>query len=76
MTLGFTDGTYNYGLIGGSGKEWNNDLFNTGTYGKPVNTVISGTASVTSNSIGITTDQTKSGIESEINSNINYIIKY
>ena len=74
MTIGFTN---NRGLVSGN---TNFALANlTSAYGS-----LSGTSSTTFNTanaqssttLGITTDPTKSGIESEINSNINYIMKY
>lgn len=66
MTLGLTNGTGNTGLLstpsaGAYILESRND-----TYGKKVNTSSSNAAGL-SNSVGITTDPTKSGIEAQIN---------
>lgn len=53
--------------------------FTRGAYGvnSPATTGGSPTTAIeVGNGISITVDSTKSGIETEVNSNINYIIKY
>jgi len=76
ITLGLTNGSYNYGLQAGSGTyigflQEKLDLYgkNVGTSGGNPN----GTGQI---GVGVTTDSSKSGIETEVNSNINYAIKY
>ena len=71
IAIGLTNGTNNYGMEGQSGN-----LFGyTAAYGKPISSSVLGTAEI-GGVIGATTDSSKSGIEVETNSNINYIIKY
>lgn len=73
LVLGFTNGTNNYGLVGAGGQSAY--LFgSTSAYGTTVST--SGSYTVVGGKLGITTDVSKSGIETEISSNINYIIKF
>lgn len=64
MTLGFTDGTNNYGVIPTSNNP-NNYLFQGGYYGQPVGSSTSSGSGIATEEkiIGITTDPTKSGIE-------------
>ena len=63
MTLGFTNGTYNFGLAV-NGSSGNSDTFLASAYGEPVGTI--GAHSVETpnwSSMGVTTDPTKSGLE-------------
>ena len=63
MTLGLTDGTANFGLMyiaGNPGVTRPNE----GAYGQPIGT--EGNTNVNRNSMGVTTDSTKSGIEAQI----------
>ena len=74
MTLGMTNGIENVGL-------YRSGLLNalnaqTGIYGSSVGTSASGSNPTTGISMGITTDTIKSGIETEISSNVKYVIKY
>lgn len=74
MTLGMTDGNVSSGL--GSSSSMLISVYNEG-YGNSIGTTItSGAAIAGDKSLGITLNATKSGIESEINSNIKYAIKY
>lgn len=73
MTLGLTDGTLDLGFAP-DGSQYTRTA--TDIYGKVVGTYPSFTQYSTNKSIGITTDSSKSGIESETNSNIHYVIKY
>ena len=76
ITLGLTDGTNNYGFQAGSDGQ-NRYVLSTGMYGQQVGSGSNvGDVPTGSAHYGITTDSTKSGIESEINSDIKYIIKY
>jgi len=65
MTLGLTDGTNNFGIgttNTTSGTPWRNVL-----YGANVGISVSGSALTSSLGAGITTDETKSGIETSAN---------
>ena len=66
MTLGFTNGTYNFGLAV-NGSSGNSDTFWASAYGEPVGTI--GAHSVETpnrSSMGVTTDPTKSGIQTTL----------
>ncbi len=64
MTLGFSNGIDNAGI---SVQTNGSSLFNTDLYGKPVNTAFGAhTYLTTGKSIGITTDGTKSGIQTTL----------
>ena len=66
MTLGLTNGTQNLGMYAGNSNFGNSLVSNTGTtYGSPVGSTrdSNGTANTTLATVGITTDPTKSGIE-------------
>ena len=63
MTLGLTDGTYDYGLNSIETSSAVRLGASQGTYGTPVNSVISGNSSLKNTSLGVTTDPIKSGIE-------------
>jgi len=82
MTLGLTNGTNNGGLQSmafASGITQNGELeINHVVYGLSIGSTGSQADSLfgSNKGIGITTDSSKSGIESETNSNINYVIKY
>jgi hypothetical protein len=56
-TLGLTDGTNNYGLVGANGS--GNNAF-AGIYNTNVGTTVSGASTLSS--VGVTTDSSKSGI--------------
>jgi len=73
MTLGLTNGTTNAGAFYGTTAIAGNDNI----YGTSIGTS-QGTSNwpPTNKTIGITTDPTKSGIESEISLNISYAIRY
>lgn len=58
MTLGLTDGTYNFGIISDNGSETNTV---TGIYNKNIG-FSSWTKEVVAKGIGVTTDPTKSGL--------------
>lgn len=76
MTLGLTDGTTLAGLkTGGSSTDHQLSTM-TGVYGKSVGTTPSGSYIALNKGVGVTSDSTKSGIQSVIDTNTNYIIKY
>ena len=62
MTLGFTDGTNNYGLLPTNNNP-NNYLFQVGVYGTTAGSSGNGSVASENKSLGVTTDPTKSGIE-------------
>ena len=71
--LGLSDGTN----LGGMADNSAGTLCRKASYyGSNIGISASGAAITNTLTIGITLDSTKSGIETEINSNINYIIKY
>lgn len=72
MVLGLTNGTNTGGL--GRLAQYYNVVVSSG-YGKAVSASY-GSGTVYSGLFGITSDSTKSGMESEINSNISYAIKF
>lgn len=74
--IGLTDGTIFFGIAKShpNGVRYINGELNL--YGTIVGTTGIDDNTNSNKSIGLTTDSTKSGIESEINSNINYCIKY
>lgn len=62
MTLGFTNGTYNFGLAV-NGSNGNSDTFWTNAYGKPVGTIgASYVDTPNKSSMGVTADPAKSGL--------------
>lgn len=76
MTLGVTDGLKNAGWVYSSiGGKYHNTQQQT-NYGSVVGSPIGTDGLTVDRSLGITTDSTKSGIESEISSIVNYAIKY
>jgi len=70
-----TNGTQNAGLFNTTNNP-NNYLFRTDSYGENVGYTSGSVSLITDGSLGVTTDPTKSGIESETSNNINYAIKY
>ena len=60
MTLGLTDGTNNYGFVGANSN--GNNAW-TGLYGSSAGSSQNNTGKATLNTLGVTTDPTKSGIE-------------
>lgn len=75
MTLGIMNGTNTAGIANGY-TETNTLAGWTGSYGKSIGITRAGNTLATDKTWGITTDSSKSGIESEVNSNIHYVIKY
>ena len=73
MTLGLTSGDQNWGLTCNSGTM---AFYKTGPYGQPVGNITNTGSDAANKNMGITLDSTKSGIESDVSNNINYIIKY
>lgn len=73
MALGMTDGTNNYGA--NTYTDANLRPY-TSLYGVAVGTERTTGAYNVAKAFGITTDETKSGIEVKTSSNINYVIKY
>jgi len=71
LALGLTNGTENFGLA----NQRTYAYCSTGLYGAEVGTTPAGLSNL-EKATGITQDSLKSGIESEINSNIKYVIKY
>lgn len=76
MTLGLTDSINNGGLTHWHDANGHALGAMPNTYGKLIGTAASGTELVPYVSYGITTDPTKSGIETNISSSIKYVIKY
>jgi hypothetical protein len=69
ITLGLTDGTYNYGLASSTPNNSRANISSTNVYNKNVGTAVgSGGTPSGYPSLGITTDPTKSGIEANITS--------
>lgn len=73
MTLGLTNGT---DMVGLEQQTVTLAYLNTSGYGFNISSSTAPGGSNPNGSFGVATDTTKSGIESEINSDINYIIKY
>ena len=79
LALGLTNGTANYGLYeGDTGGQSNSGALRAygGAYGQTVPNVGTGAIAPVNQSIGITTDSSKSGIIVDSDSNIVYAIKY
>ena len=78
IAVGLTNGTYNFGIITNQSSSDNKFLFQQDAYGQAVGSLHNSAPVNSPNAAtyGITTDPTKSGIETETNSNINYVIKY
>ena len=72
MTLGLTEGTNNGCLA----EHQSYGLIVSGSYGGTIGTSYTSSSLISNKNLGITLDSSKSGIESEINSNIKYIVKY
>ena len=77
MTLGLSDGTNNAGLVSAQSGTLNAHYLraNLTNYGSDVGDS-AGSTYLTDGTLGITTDQTKSGIVTDTSSDVNYIIKY
>lgn len=73
MTMGMTNGNSNCGMFAGS-TNWDFGC-TSDAYGKTLPSSNSN-GLIKSCNWGLTTDSTKSGIETDISSNIKYIIKY
>ena len=71
-TLGWTDGTHKAGTAFAS----SNGIIRIDDYNKNVGASTASSANMNNVVIGITTDASKSGIESNTDSNIKYAIKY
>ena len=67
MTLGLTNGTNNLGLQAANSSINQALTVYDGNYGKSVGSTQSGTRYGNNNTLGVTTDPTKSGIEAQIN---------
>ena len=78
IALGLTNGTYDFGIVTNQSSTDNKFLFQQDAYGQAVGSLHNSAPVNSPNAAtyGITTDSTKSGIETEISSNINYIIKF
>lgn len=74
MTLGLTNGSQNFGLFNSANDSI--QLAGQAGYGQSIGYTNRGSATNANVFCGITTDATKSGIETEISSNIKYVIKY
>ena len=75
--VGLTDNTYNYGLVRCNGTASFIGI-DKNTYGQYKNNSynVSWSTQPPEYTIGLTTDSTKSGIESDIDNNVKYVIKY
>jgi len=74
VSLGVTDGTVTQGLTGSSSWQLGST---TNAYGGSVGTVYSSTTYMgNQKAVGLTTDETKSGIIVEPDTNIKLVIKY
>ena len=76
IALGLSNGSYNYGLQAGSATYSGFLQEITTLYGKTLGTSGGNPQGIGQIATGITTDSSKSGIETEIDSNIHYVIKY
>lgn len=74
ITLGLTDGVRLGGCFESAGSPYEITA-RTGAYGSSIGENV-GSGDKLQYTVGITTDSIKSGIESEISYNINYVIKY
>ena len=77
MTLGLTDGTNNMGFYSSSQNGNAMVGYAANAYGTNTGTSQSEVAMLNRfHTLGVTTDPTKSGIETDISSSIKYVIKY
>lgn len=76
ITLGFTDGTHNFGFQVVGGGSWPYGMFDTNNYGSDVGTAGGGAFIEQHKTLGITTDPTKSGVVADLSDGQIVVIKY
>ena len=76
MSLGIWDGSTGYALAVSSSSATNYLQGRQNQYGALAGTTNTGTGIALGKSLGVTPDETKSGLQSSIDINITYIIKY